>query len=66
MARFGSGKLIRDESRWKVLQLEAAMTLALMLRAKAEGLPLPAAIAPGFSMVRYDGYGRQLQDERMD
>jgi hypothetical protein len=23
------------------------MTLALMLRAKAEGVPLPAAIAPG-------------------
>jgi acetyl esterase/lipase len=41
------------------------MTLAMILRAKQEGLALPAAIAPGTPMVGFDGDRRHLQDERV-
>jgi acetyl esterase/lipase len=43
----------------------AGMTLSLMLRAKAEGLPLPGAIAPGSLASRPDEHVRQPQDQRM-
>jgi acetyl esterase/lipase len=36
------------------------LTLALMLRAKAEGLPLPAAIAPGTPWVDLTGAGDSI------
>ena len=41
------------------------MILALMLRAKAEGLPLPAAIAPRHALVRHDRDRGHLQDQRV-
>ena len=41
------------------------MTLAMILRAKQEGLPLPAAIAPGTPCVRPDRDRGYLQDQRV-
>lgn len=38
-----------------------ALTLATILRAKAEGLPLPAAIAPGTPMADVTGVGDSFQ-----
>jgi monoterpene epsilon-lactone hydrolase len=38
-----------------------ALTLAVTLRAKAEGLPLPAAIAPGTPMADVTGVGDSFQ-----
>lgn len=38
-----------------------ALTLATVLRAKAEGLPLPAAIAPGTPMTDVTGVGDSFQ-----
>ena len=38
-----------------------ALTLALTLRAKAEGVPLPAAIAPGTPMADVTGVGDSFQ-----
>lgn len=38
-----------------------ALTLAMTLRAKAEGLPLPAAIAPGTPMADVTGVGDSFQ-----
>jgi acetyl esterase/lipase len=38
-----------------------ALTLAMVLRAKAEGLPLPAAIAPGTPMSDVTGVGDSFQ-----
>jgi acetyl esterase/lipase len=42
-----------------------ALTLSLVLRAKAEGLPLPAAIAPGTPMSDLTGAGDSFQTNAM-
>ena len=67
MAVWKAALVMQDPSRMAIVGTSTGggMTLAMILRAKQEGLALPAAIAPRHAVVRSDRDRRQLQDQRM-
>jgi acetyl esterase/lipase len=67
MAVWKAARAMQDPSRMAIVGTStgAGMTLAMILRAKQEGLALPAAIAPGTPWADLTETGRQLQDKRV-